>query len=116
MAVLECQRRIRGELHEDVGAALHNVGLVHLRLNEHTQALDYFELAVRVRKGSLGRDHPEVAVSQVKVGISLLLLHQFDRALQAFLEALSIRKRALGLAPVALEGIQQYCLCSCRIQ
>lgn len=111
MAVLECQRRIRGELHEDVGAALHNVGLVHLRLNEHTQALDYFELAVRVRKGSLGRDHPEVAVSQVKVGISLLLLHQFDRALQAFLEALSIRKRALGALHPSLSRVYNNIAC-----
>jgi len=96
ITVLDCQRKAHGELHEDVGAALHNVGLVHLRANEYGEALAYFERAVRVRKGSLGREHPEVAVSQVKVGITLLLMHSFDLALQAFLDALSIRKRALG--------------------
>jgi tetratricopeptide (TPR) repeat protein len=96
LTVLDCQRKAHGELHEDVGSALHNVGLVHLRANEYGEALTHFERAVRVRKGSLGREHPEVAVSQVKVGITLLLMHSFDSALQAFVEALSIRKRALG--------------------
>lgn len=109
--VLDCQRKTHGELHEDVGAALHNVGLVHLRLNEHAQALDYFERAVRVRKGSLGREHPEVALSQVKVGISLLLMHNFDMALHAFLEALSIRKRALGALHPSLARVYNNIAC-----
>lgn len=111
MTILECQRKARGELHADVGAALHNVGLVHLRLNKHAQALEYFERAVRVRKGSLGREHPEVAVSQVKVGISLLLMHEFDLALKAFLEALSIRKRALGALHPSLSRIYNNIAC-----
>lgn len=63
--VLQCQRQKHGELHEEVGAASHNVGVVLLRAERHTEALEAFERAVRVRKGALGRDHPDVAVSIV---------------------------------------------------
>lgn len=52
-----------GELHPDVGSAWHNVGIALLRSERHDKALQAFERAVRVRKGSLGKDHPEVAVS-----------------------------------------------------
>lgn len=55
-----------------------------------------FQQAVRVRRGSIGRDHPDVAVSLVKVGIAQLLLRQFDEALVSFREALSVRRHALG--------------------
>jgi len=58
--------------------------------------LSSFQQAVRVRKGSIGRDHPDVAVSLVKVGITQLLLRSFDGALVTFREALSVRRHALG--------------------
>lgn len=103
--MLDSQRRIHGELHEDVGAAMHNVGLAHLRSNDHEEAVGYFQRAARVRKGSLGREHPEVAVSLVKVGISLLLMRNFDMSLQAFMEALSIRKRAMGALHPSIANI-----------
>ena len=124
--VLGCQRRRNGHLHPDVAAALHNVGIAHLRSQNYGEALKAFEEAARIRKGSLGRDHPHVAVSRkrsvmdarvlcfmvlapqnkpstfllqeslVKVGITLLLLHRFDDALWSFREALSVRKHAMG--------------------
>jgi serine/threonine-protein kinase len=94
--VLDCQRQKNGTLHEDVGAALHNVGIAHLRMEEHYKALQAFEEAVRVRKGALGRDHPQVAVSLVKVGITLLLLKRLEDSLWIFRDALTVRKHALG--------------------
>ena len=96
LLILDVQRKTNGELHEDVGAAIHNVGLTQLRMDRHELARESFARAVRIRKGALGEDHPEVAVSQVKVGIALLLLHNFDEALVAFRDALTTRKRALG--------------------
>ena len=94
--VLDCQREKNGRLHEDVGAALHNVGIAHLRMEDHYKAIQAFEEAARVRKGALGRDHPQVAVSLVKVGISLLLLKRYEDSLWIFREALTVRKNALG--------------------
>jgi tetratricopeptide (TPR) repeat protein len=94
--VVEVQKSKNGTVHEDVGCALHNVGMVYLRKKEYYHALQAFEEAVRVRKGALGRDHPQVAVSLVKVGISLLLLRRLQDSLWILREALSVRKLALG--------------------
>jgi tetratricopeptide (TPR) repeat protein len=94
--IVEVQRKKNGPVHEDVGAALHNVGIAELRLGENYKALQAFEEAVRVRKGSLGRDHPQVAVSLVKVGITLMLLKRLEDSLWIFREALTVRKHCLG--------------------
>ena len=89
-------RSKHGELHQTIGSTLHNIGIVLLRSEKYNDALESFEKAVRIRKGSIGRDHADVAVSLVKVGITQLLLHRFDEALLTFREALSIRRHALG--------------------
>jgi len=94
--ILMSQRRIYGDLHEEVGSALHNVGIVYLRAERHEEALETFEKAVRVRKGALGNQAPDVAVSLIKVGICNLLVERFDLALVAFREALSVRRHSLG--------------------
>ena len=60
--VLDVQRHTHGPLHPAVAAALHNVGLSQLRLQNHDPALQAFEESARVRKGALGPDHPHVAV------------------------------------------------------
>ena len=70
--------------------------MAYLRSERHTKALEAFERAVRLRKGSLGKDHPEVAVSLVKVGITQLLLHDFEIALRSFRDALAVRRHSLG--------------------
>lgn len=58
--ILHCQRKELGEVHEDIGSALHNVGLTYLRSNDYIQALGYFQRAVRMREGTLGKEHPDV--------------------------------------------------------
>jgi tetratricopeptide (TPR) repeat protein len=69
--VLDCQRHRHGRLHPDVAAALHNIGITHLRSNNHSAALQAFEESCRVRKGSLGKDHPLVAVRGVALSLCL---------------------------------------------
>lgn len=61
--ILQSQRRRHGPFHQDVASALHNCGLAQLRAGNHHQALKSFEEAVRIRKGTLGKEHPHVAVS-----------------------------------------------------
>jgi len=94
--VVECQKTRHGDLHPDVGSAVHNVGIAYLRMKEYYDAFQAFEEAVRVRKASLGRENPDVAVSLVKFGISLMLLQRHEDALWIFRDALSIRQQALG--------------------
>ena len=94
--MFQCQRKRHGPLHQDVAAALHNCGLAQLRTGDHHRALQSFETAVRIRKGTLGKEHPQVAASLVKCGITFLLLHRFEEALWSLREALAIRKHSLG--------------------
>ena len=94
--ILQCQLRRHGAMHEDVAAALHNVGITHLRAQNPSEALKAFQESARARKGTLGEHHRLVAVSLVKCGVALLLLHRFDEALWSFKEALSVRQRCLG--------------------
>ena len=53
------------ESHHRVGAALHNIGIVHIRAGNYTDALDAIEEAVKIRKATLGRFHTKVAVSAI---------------------------------------------------
>jgi tetratricopeptide (TPR) repeat protein len=85
-----------GELHPNIGATLHNIGIVQMRLEQYDEALLSFQRAVRVRRGAIGRDHADVATSLVKVGVVELFLRRFDSALLTFREALSVRRHALG--------------------
>jgi len=94
--VVETQRNRNGSMHEDVGSALHNVGIVELRLGEKNKALQAFEEAVRVRQSALGHYHPHVAVSLVKVGITLMMLKRLEDSLWIFRDALAVRQKALG--------------------
>ena len=61
--ILKCQRHLHGPFHQDVASALHNLGLAQLRAGNHHEALKSFEEAVRIRKGTLGKEHQQVAVS-----------------------------------------------------
>lgn len=94
--IVECQRDKHGSTHEDVAAALYNVGICYLRMNEHYKALQSFEEATRIRQTVLGRDSPLVAASLVKVGVSLLQLKRLEDSVWIFREALSVRKTVLG--------------------
>jgi len=94
--LLEQYKAKHGELHQNIGATLHNIGIVQMRLENYDEALLSFQKAVRVRRGAIGRDHADVATSLVKVGVVELLLHRFDAALLTFREALSVRRHALG--------------------
>jgi tetratricopeptide (TPR) repeat protein len=94
--LLDHYKAEHGELHQNIGATLHNIGIVQMRLEQYDEALLSFQKAVRVRRGSIGRDHADVATSLVKVGVVELLLRRFDSALLTFREALSVRRHALG--------------------
>jgi tetratricopeptide (TPR) repeat protein len=94
--IAECQRDKHGSTHEDVAAALYNVGICYLRMNEHYKALQSFEEATRIRQTVLGRDSPQVAASLVKVGVSLMQLKRLEDSVWIFREALSVRKTVLG--------------------
>jgi hypothetical protein len=52
-----------GEEHSSVAAAMHNVGVVRLRMGAYNAAEDVLVQAVRIRRKVLGNDHLDLAVS-----------------------------------------------------
>jgi len=94
--ILEILIEKYGEQHYRVGAAMHNIGIVHLRAGDLSDALEALELAVAVRKASLGKLHPKVADSLVEMGIVFLSLKQYDDAIDVLNEALDLREREVS--------------------
>jgi len=71
----EAQLKRFGQMHPSVGAAIHNVAVVHLRMGNHEKAEKLFADAVVIRKKTLGDDQLEVAVSTFGEEYHLIALH-----------------------------------------
>lgn len=61
-AILQAQMDRFGEEHSSVGAALHNVGVVRLRMGEHLVAEEVFARAVAIRRSVLGPEDLDLSV------------------------------------------------------
>ena len=72
----EAQVKRFGTMHPSVGAAIHNVAVVHLRMGNHEKAEELFVEAVKIRKETLGPDQLELAVSAV-FGVFLVFHYLF---------------------------------------
>lgn len=85
-----------GHMHPSVGAAIHNVAVVHLRMANHVKAESMFAEAVAIRKETLGDDQLEVAASLSKLGSTRVALKKFDEALTDLREAHRIARYKVG--------------------
>lgn len=104
----EAQVKRFGQVHPSVGAAIHNVAVVHLRMGNHEKAEKLFAEAVAIRKETLGSDQLEVAASLSKLGSTRVALKKFDEALTDLREATRIARYKAG-AHVSRRG--NCCLC-----
>lgn len=94
--ILRGQQERYGQDHYRVGTALHNYGIVNLKMGDFNKAIEICQRAVAVRKESLVPNHPDVAVSLAQLGVAHLESHNFNKALAAFRDALHIRRNFLG--------------------
>jgi Tetratricopeptide repeat len=92
----EAQVKRFGHIHPSVGAAIHNVAVVHLRMGNHEKAEKLFAEAVAIRKETLGSDQLEVAASLSKLGSTRVALKKFDEALTDLREATRIARYKAG--------------------
>jgi tetratricopeptide (TPR) repeat protein len=95
-AIQKAQVARFGEDHVSVGAAMHNVGVVRLRMEQHKEAEKILNRAVGIRRVVLGSDHLELAASLAKLGSARVALHKFDDALGDLRESLRINRNTLG--------------------
>lgn len=79
--------------HFRVGSALHNIGVIYVRMGKIRDACNIFREAIKIRKEMLGEYHPKVGDSLLELGIALLSRKDNDEALAVFAEALQIRRR-----------------------
>eukprot|EP00282_Hemiselmis_andersenii_P038895 CAMPEP_0169445508 /NCGR_PEP_ID=MMETSP1042-20121227/10477_1 /TAXON_ID=464988 /ORGANISM="Hemiselmis andersenii, Strain CCMP1180" /LENGTH=59 /DNA_ID=CAMNT_0009556909 /DNA_START=15 /DNA_END=190 /DNA_ORIENTATION=+ len=52
-----------GHDHVDVAATYNNMGVVHEKLGEYKKALEYYNMALKIRVEKLGHDHVDVATT-----------------------------------------------------
>jgi len=96
-AILRAQlERFGSEEHSSVGAALHNVGVVRLRIGEHLKAEEAFVRALTIRRNVLESDHLDLAATLAKLGSARTALGKFDDGLYDLREALDISRKVLG--------------------
>jgi len=99
---LERQRRKQGrhgnassaadkelKYHPSLGAALYNIGIVHLLNSSYDDALEKFEESKRIRSKKLGKESPEYIASLAKQGIALYALGRMPEAQAVFEEVLA---------------------------
>ena len=91
------RERYGGDNHYRIGTALHNIGIVHLKMKNFQKAIDTSEKAVRVRKRTLATDHPELADSLAQLGVAQLEAKQHREALVTFRGALNTRRTVFGM-------------------
>jgi len=96
-AILQAQlARFGSEEHSSVGAALHNVGVVRLRIGEPMKAEEAFLRALAIRRNVLEGDHLDLAATLAKLGSARTALGKFDEGLFDLREALKITRSVLG--------------------
>lgn len=110
-ALQHAQRERFGEEHPSVGAAMHNVGVVRLRMEEHATAEAILIRAVSIRRKVLGNDHLDLAASLAKLGAAQVVLQKFEDALQNLREALRITRKTLGRSHRTVAQIMCHIAC-----
>jgi len=96
-AILRAQvDRFGSDEHSSVGAALHNVGVVRLRIGEPLKAEEAFLRALTIRRNVLESDHLDLAATLAKLGSARTALGKFDDGLYDLREALKISLNVLG--------------------
>lgn len=101
--ILKAKRSKYGSrAHQSVGAALHNVAAVHLRMNQYRRALIVSTEALYIRRKALGSDHLDVAQTLLQLGSVQVAIKDYDSALRSFQEALKIRRTFSSRSGVTL--------------
>jgi eukaryotic-like serine/threonine-protein kinase len=99
---LRLRRELHGDVHPEVAASLHDLGLIlrdarYTGQNNDSAALAYFQRALSMRRALLGDEHADVAYSLVAVAeVGFLLDRDGTRAEPLLRRALGIQRAALG--------------------
>eukprot|EP00535_Pseudo-nitzschia_heimii_P012536 CAMPEP_0197196548 /NCGR_PEP_ID=MMETSP1423-20130617/32415_1 /TAXON_ID=476441 /ORGANISM="Pseudo-nitzschia heimii, Strain UNC1101" /LENGTH=639 /DNA_ID=CAMNT_0042650355 /DNA_START=313 /DNA_END=2232 /DNA_ORIENTATION=- len=111
-AILQAQlSRFGSEEHSSVGAALHNIGVVQLRIGRPIKAEEAFVRALAIRRNVLEINHLDRAATLAKLGSARTTLGKFDQGLHDLREALKVTRGVLGRNDRTVAQILCYIAC-----
>ena len=90
----------KAELAASIATVLNNIGRVHYRANEYSQALPYYEEAIQLRRQVLGCDSIDTAATSFNLGQALHKGGQLDGAMRYYMDFVRIL-RSLGASDTA---------------
>ena len=74
----------------------YNLGLIHDKLGDYSDAIEAFSKSLELRKALLGLDHPDIACLYYNIGVLQMEQQHLDKASRSFAEALRIRYHGAG--------------------
>jgi tetratricopeptide (TPR) repeat protein len=75
---------------------LNNIGRVHYRKGDYTEALKFYKRALTIRRNQLGNQSVDVAATICNTGQTYHQRGEFDKALQYYQEFLQMAKTGIG--------------------
>jgi tetratricopeptide (TPR) repeat protein len=84
--------------HKFLATNYHDLALVHKELQNLSQSVEYFRLALKINTSNFGRNDLQVAMNHHGLGNCYLQLKDFKNAAEHLTQAFEIRKKFYGEA------------------
>ena len=93
----------------DVAAILNNLGVLHRKHGQYSQAQRYLARALAIKKTAFGSDHPEVALTLSNLAQVHVAQGRYEQAEPLLRLVVDIREKALGPTHLEVAGsLEQY--------
>ena len=79
--------------HPDTAASYNNIGTVHDKMGDYSQALECHFKSLKIREKVLGFEHPDTAASYNNIGTMYDKMGDYSQALEYYFKSLKIKER-----------------------
>ena len=73
----------------------HELGAIKYNQGKYTEALEYYEKSIEIKKKTLPANHPSLAASYNNIGLVYYNMGEYSKALEYYEKSLEIRKKTL---------------------
>ena len=94
--ILEIRRKLLGENHRLTATAYGNLGLLHARMAEFSEAERLFKKAIEIDRKVLGEQHPDFVIDLNSLASLYRDMGAYAKAEPLYKQALTIRRKILG--------------------
>jgi len=93
---LEIWKKVYGEKHQNVGAALNNLGEAYRAWGEPRKALRFYQEALKILNNVHEKTHPQVTAVMNNLGEAFKALEDYSGAIDYYQQALDIDEKVFG--------------------